>query len=263
VTTLSGRTRLYPVLGYPVSQVKAPGLLNPLLAEWGLSAVVVPVEVAPARLADVLRGLAATDNVDGVLVTVPHKADVCALAATVGPAAEVTGTANALRRGPRGWHADNFDGVGFVRGLAAAGHPVVARRAAVVGAGGAGSAVAASLLTAGAARVSVHDVDPVRRAALAARLAVRWPDRVAEGRAADLAAADLAVNATPLGMRPADPLPFDPAALRAGALIADIVMEPAHTPLLVAGRALGMDTHAGAHMLREQIPCYRDFFGWP
>jgi shikimate dehydrogenase len=63
-------------------------------------------------------------------------------------------------------------------------------------------------------------------------------------------------------MRPADPLPFDPAGTRAGAVVADIVMKPAETRLLSTAAALGRPTHRGIHMLRHQVACYREFFGW-
>jgi len=262
VTEVSGSTSLYAVLGDPVAQVQAPALLNPLLAELGVDAVVVPMRVRPADLADALRGLTGIGNVAGLLVTVPHKTSVCELADELGPAAALSGTANALRRAGDGWLAENFDGLGFVLGLEAAGHPVRDRHVDLVGAGGAGSAIAVSLLANGAARVSVGDVDLARRDTLVTRLAARWPGRVAAATNADLASADIVVNATPLGMRPADPLPFDPAGTRAGAMVADIVMKHADTRLLCTAAALGRPTHQGIHMLRHQVSCYREFFGW-
>src|ERR1700741_1230983 len=109
VTEISGSTSLYAVLGDPVAQVQAPALLNPLLAELGVAAVVVPMLVSPADLADAVRGLTGIGNVAGLLVTVPHKASVCELAAELGPAAALSGTANALRRTGGGWLAENFD----------------------------------------------------------------------------------------------------------------------------------------------------------
>ncbi|GGS50192.1 shikimate dehydrogenase [Streptomyces griseoviridis] len=263
-TPLSGTTRLYAVLGDPVTQVRAPELVNPVLAALGVDAVVVPVHAPAEHLAAVVGGLVRAGNVDGLLVTVPHKAAVCALADELGPAAALSGTANAMRRGADGrWLADNFDGLGFVRGLEAAGHPVRGRRVVLVGAGGAGSAVAVALLMAGAGPVCVRDVDEGRLAGLLARLGSRWPRTVRAEAPGDLAAADLVVNATPLGMRPGDPLPFDPAAVRADAVVADIVMKPHETALLRAAAAAGRRVHHGVHMLEQQVPCYREFFGWP
>ncbi|MQY06294.1 shikimate dehydrogenase family protein [Actinomadura macrotermitis] len=259
---IGGATRLYAVLGDPVAQVRAPALLNPLFAGLGLDAVLVPVHVGAADLAAVLAGLAAVRNLDGLLVTVPHKIAVCGLAGALGPAAAVSGSANALRRRPGGgWYAEDFDGAGFVAGLEAAGHRVRGARFAIAGAGGAGGAIAAAVLTAGAAEVRLHDTDPARPAGIAARLARHWPGRIGPVRAVGERKPDVAVNATPLGLRPDDPLPFDPAGLPAGCVVADIVMRPRDTALLRAAAGLGHPVHHGAHMLDHQVALYRDFFG--
>lgn len=258
---VSGTTRLYVVLGDPVAQVRAPGLLNPLFAELGRDAVLVPVHVAPADLDVVMAGLRATANLDGILVTVPHKAAVCRHAERLGPAAEAAGVSNALRREPDGsWTADNFDGDGFVRGLSARGHDVAGRRVWLVGAGGAGAAIAVALLDAGVEHVAIQDTDGARARRLADRLTVRRPGRVTvvDGPPRDV---DIAVNATPLGMGTTDPLPFDVAGLPPGCLVGEIIMTPPQTALLAAAEAAGLPTQAGIHMLTHQIDSYRTFFG--
>jgi len=237
-------------------------MLNPVLARLGIDAVLVPVHVRRNELAAVGPALKRIGNVHGLLVTVPHKVEAVALADATSPTVRLCGSTNSLRRAADGsWYADNFDGTGFVHGLLAAGHQLAGARAALVGAGGAGAAIGAALLLAGAARLGVVDTDTAVRNALVNRLATRWPRAVGPG-ADELDAADLVVNATPLGLRPRDPLPFDPAAVRADALVADIVMQPAETPLLRRAAALGRRVHAGAPMLSDQIPLYRSFF-WP
>ncbi|MUN39042.1 shikimate dehydrogenase family protein [Actinomadura litoris] len=258
---ITGTTRLLAVLGDPIEQVQAPALVNALLERVGRDAVLVPVHVRPADLAEVVAGLRRVGNLDGLLVTVPHKIEICRYADELAPAAAFTGSANALRREAGGrWRADNFDGAGFVGGLRGAGHDPDGRRFALVGAGGAGAAVAAALLEAGAAHLSVCDTDPGRLDALLRRLAGRWPGRVTGSAAPRVRDADVAVNATPLGLRPDDPLPFDPAALRPGAVVADIIMRPRETRLLRAAAALGLAVHHGIHMLDHQLECYADFF---
>ncbi|MFD8694728.1 shikimate dehydrogenase family protein [Kitasatospora purpeofusca] len=260
---ISGRTRLYAVLGDPIAQAKAPALLNPLFAASGVDAVLVPVHAPADRLDEVVRGLKAVANLDGLLVTVPHKLAMCEHADELSEAAALLGSTNALRREPDGrWYGDNFDGAGFVRGLAAAGHHPAGVRVALAGAGGAGLAIAAALLTEGAAALTVTDPDRDRVDALLNRLGTRWPGRVtaAPHPPSDI---DLAVNATPLGLTPTDPLPFDPTPLAPGALVADIIMTPAETPLLRTAAALGLATHPGIHMLTEQLPLYRSFFRLP
>lgn len=260
---INGNTAVVVVLGDPVRQVKAPGLLNAAFAREGLDAVLVPMHVPPSGLAALLTGLRGVGNLRGVLITVPHKVAAGELAGNVSQAVLDAGSANALRLDPDGtWYADNFDGAGFVAGLTAAGHEVRGRRAVLVGAGGAGGAIAAALLDGGAATLSVADPDTGRLAVLRDRLAPRWPGRVHCAAQPDLTDADLAVNATPLGLRPDDDLPFDPTALPEDAVVADIVMEPARTRLLDVATAAGRRSHPGLPMLTHQIDHYLDFFGF-
>jgi shikimate dehydrogenase len=258
---ITGTTRLYAVLGDPITQVQAPTLVNDLFRRLGRDAVLVPVHARPGDLTTVLAGLRAMENLDGLLVTVPHKAAACAFADRVSATVAVTGSTNAVRREPDGsWYADNFDGAGFVTGLRQAGHDLGGRQAVLVGAGGAGSAIAAALLDAGVAGLAVCDPDTVRLHALLDRLTARWPGRVAGTDRPDLAGVQLAINATPLGLRPDDPLPFDPAGLPAGAVVADIIMQPRETRLLCAAASRGLSVHQGQHMLLHQLDAYRTFF---
>ncbi|MFB4301793.1 shikimate dehydrogenase family protein [Actinomadura sp. NTSP31] len=259
---ISGTTRLLAVLGDPIEQVRAPALVNPLLDRLGRDAVLVPVHVRPADLGEVVGGLRRIGNLDGLLVTVPHKIEICRYADELAPAAAFTGSSNALRREPDGrWRADNFDGVGFVRGLRARGHEPEGRRISLVGAGGAGTALAAALLENGAARLSVCDTDARRLHALLARLGERWPGRATGSAVPRVEDADIAVNATPLGMRADDPLPFDPSRVPPGGVVADIVMKPAETRLLRTAAALGRAVHHGIHTLDHQLECYAAYFG--
>ncbi len=260
---ISGSTRLYAVIGDPVAQVRAPKLVNDVFAQSGVDAVLVPLHIRAEDLPTVWAGLSRLANLHGVLVTVPHKVPVSRLADRVSPAVAVTGSANALRREPDGsWFAENFDGTGFVRGLRHCGHEPKGWRVALIGAGGAGSAIAVALLDAGVTRLEVSDTNTGTAAALVERLSGRWPGRVLECRKPRLEAADLAVNATPLGMSPGDPPPFDAHTLRPGAVVADIVMKPKETELLRKADELGLMVHYGHHMLDQQLAAYREFFGF-
>lgn len=260
---VNGRTRLFAVLGDPVAQVMAPTMMNRLFAERSVDAVLVPVEVSPGDLDAVVDGLKRIGNLDGFLVTVPHKLALCRHADRLGDAARLAGSVNAMRREADGtWAGDNFDGEGFVRGLRGAGRPAAGKRFSLVGAGGAGVSIAAAVLQAGAAALSIVDIDGSRAEALAARLGERWPGLA---RAAEIPdpASDVVVNATPLGLRDGEPLPFALDGLRAATIIADIIMKPAETRLLREAAARGLGTHPGLPMLSEQIPLYREFFRIP
>ncbi|WP_121159997.1 shikimate dehydrogenase family protein [Micromonospora pisi] len=261
VPRITGTTRLFSVLGDPVTQVRSPMLINPMFVRLGIDAVLVPVHVAPEHLAEVCAGLKRIGNLDGMFITVPHKVAVCGLADRMSPAVEIAGSANVMRRESDGsWYADNFDGVGFVEGLVSTGNSPVGKRVLLVGAGGAGAAIAAALLAAGVSELSIHDRDTATLDALLRRLGSRWRVGVRGLAAPDTGAVDIAVNATPLGLRPEDPLPFAPHGLPPGCVVADIVMKPRETPLLAAAAALGYRVHHGSHMLDHQLDCYRRFF---
>lgn len=258
-----GSTRLYAVIGNPVAQVQAPELLNRIFADEGIDAVMVPVQASPEHLGTVIEGLKSIGNLDGILITIPHKFAAVDHLDRVSPMVELAGSTNALRREADGsWLGENFDGLGFVAGLRKHGHDLAGKTIALIGAGGAGAAIAPALLEAGAARLHLTDSTEEKAHALATRLNRRWPDAVEVSRQPRLDDADIAINATSLGLREDDPLPFLLDALKAETLVADIIMKPAETKLLRQAAASGHAIHHGIHMLSEQIGLYRRFFGF-
>lgn len=263
MSEINGATRLYAIIGDPIAQVGSPRVFNALFREHGIDAALVPVRIAPADLAVAVGGLKRLLNLDGIIVTVPHKMRMLEFADEVLPTGKRVGAINALRRDPHGrWIGDMFDGKGFVAGLRARGHEPAGKTVLLVGAGGAGSAVAYALAEAGAARLTISDVDAAKAARLAAGVAAAYP-RV--GTVAGPPAPEgheLVVNATPLGMAPGDPLPLDLARLRPGTLVADVVIKAEPTALLAEAKRLGCQIHGGRHMLDGQAKAIFAFFGF-
>ena len=258
---VTGTTRVFLVLGDPVAQVQAPQLFNPIFRRHGVDAVLVPAQVPPARLTDFVRGVTAAGNIDGLWVTIPHKPALAALVDRCDAAATIAGSVNAVRRDADGALAGAlFDGLGFVDALRHAGVAPQGRRVLLLGAGGAGAAIALALLDAGVAALAVHDLGE-RGRQLAERLASGHRTQVAAAASADPRGFDLVVNATPLGLRADDPLPFDVDRLEAGTTVVDILMKPQGTPLLRACAARGIAAHDGFEMLVRQVPHYLAFFG--
>jgi shikimate dehydrogenase len=254
----NGATRLFAVIGHPVAQVQAPALIDRMI-----DAVLVPVEAAPTDFAVMIEGLKRIANLDGILVTVPHKFAACDHANHLGDAAKIAASANALRREADGtWTADNFDGIGFVRGLVGAGHDPKGKIVSLVGSGGAGTSIAPALLTHEARLLVLSDVSEHRARQLAARLETNWPGQVRVA-AAPSVESNILINATPVGLREEDPLPFALEGVRPDAVVADIIMKPAETRLLKAASARGLRVHPGIHMLSQQIELYRQFFRIP
>ncbi|MCM0020142.1 MAG: shikimate dehydrogenase, partial [Tagaea sp.] len=182
----------------------------------------------------------------------------------VSSAVRIAGSCNAVRRLPDGrLSGDMFDGEGFVRGLARKGAEMKGATAAIVGAGGVGSAIAASLAGRGLARVALYDPDAGAATRLASRLADHYPALRIEIAAPEARGVDIAINASPLGMNDGDPLPFDVSSLDARTLVADVVLKTEITPLLAVAQARGCAVQTGLDMLYEQIPAYLEFFGLP
>ncbi|MDE1950051.1 MAG: shikimate dehydrogenase [Burkholderiales bacterium] len=260
---LSGSTRVFFILGDPVAQVRAPEVFNHLFRRHGVDAVLVPALVAAADLAAFALGALEARNIDGLLLTVPHKTAIVGLLDRVDRLGRVSGAVNAVRRNAdASLEGALFDGIGFTRGLLDSGATIRGRSAFVAGAGGAGVAISASLAEQGLARLSLFDPVPGRAEAVAARLGAEFGIEARAAASADPAGHDLVVNATPLGLSAGDALAFDPARIDSGAAVFDILMKNQPTPLLRACRARGLDAQPGFEMLVQQTPEYLSFFGY-
>lgn len=260
---IRGTTRLIPLFGSPTGSVKAPMIYNPWFERRGIDAVVVPVDCRAGDYADLLRVFFRLANIGGALVTMPHKVPTVGLVDRLSRRARVAGSANAVRIGADGaLEGDMFDGEGFLGGMAAKGFSPRGRSALVVGAGGVGSAIAASLAEAGLAELALHDPDETARRALAARLGEAYPVLTLRPGSPDPAGFDIVVNASPLGMRDDDPLPVDVEGLSAATFVGEVVMKREITPFLAAAQERGCLFQVGTDMLFEQIPAYLDFFGF-
>lgn len=262
-SVISSTTTLIVHLGDPIAQVVAPTIYNPYFEQHGIDAAVVPMGVRAADYSAVLKALFRLTNVRGALVTMPHKVTTVALLDEWTSAVTVAQSCNAiLRRADGTLLGDLFDGEGFVRGLGRKGFRFTGASCLVIGAGGAGSAIAAALARSGVAAVSLYDTNGQSAEALAGRLARHYPALEVRAGSRDPAGFDLVVNATPLGMNAGDPLPLDAARLTAGTFVGEVVLNPEITPLLRAARAKGCRIQTGIDMLYEQIPAYLEFFGF-
>lgn len=257
---LSGATRIVPVVGDPIAQVKSPGGVTAAFEARGADALCYPVQVAPADFANFITSVRATKNMDGVIVTVPHKFAALELCDDATPASRSIGAANAVRRSADGgWFGDMCDGEGYVAGLHKAGCEPRGRRALLVGAGGAGSAIAHALVDAGVSSLALHEADEARREALAAKLHAYGPVQPELG-SADPSGFDLVINATPMGMRAEDPLPVQVERLVPGTFVGCVVTQPAVPPLIAAARQRGCATMTGAGMFEAVRERLVDFY---
>jgi shikimate dehydrogenase len=257
---LNGETRLYPIVGDPIGQVKAPAGLTCEFERRGRNAAVLPFHVMSADFDAALSALSVVRNVDGLIATVPHKFSASLRCATLSDRARLLGAVNVMRRNTDGtWHGDMLDGLALVNGIEAAGRKFPGARVLLAGAGGAGSAIALSVLDRGAAGLWVHDIDPARRDLLIDKIKVVHPGKMHRG-SAEAGGFDIVVNATPLGMSPDDPLPFNTEGLTSATFVGEVITRPEVTPLLSVARSKGCQTETGVGMFNSSIGLMADFF---
>ncbi len=260
---ISGTTTLIAHLGYPTHTFKSSLICNPWFDKNGIDAAVVPMGIKTEDYPDFFRSVFTLTNIRGALVTMPHKVTTMELVDEISPTAAIAGATNAvLRREDGSLLADQFDGAGFVRGMLRKGFDPSGKRALVVGNGGVGSPIAASLAGLGLAEISLFDPNAAASEALARRIGVHYPEVKVVVGSKDPDGYDLVVNATPIGMKDGDPLPVDVDRVAPGSYVGDVVLNTDVTPFLQAAKDKGCTIQVGSDMLFELVPAYLEFFGF-
>jgi shikimate dehydrogenase len=261
---INGHTELIAHIGYPTHSFKAPMIYNPWFDKAGVNVTVIPIGCKPVDYPVFLKSVFKLTNIRGALITMPHKVTTIGLLDEVFPTAAIAGACNAVRLGPNGQlQGDMFDGEGFVRGVLRKGLKLEGASALVVGSGGVGSAIAASLAAAGVARLGVYDVNTASAKGLGDRLKTHYPALLVSTDSNDPAGYDLVVNGTPLGMNAGDAMPMDVSRIAPSTFVGEVVMKSETTAFLAAAIARGCKVQIGTDMLFEQIPAYLEFFGLP
>jgi shikimate dehydrogenase len=261
---INGHTELIAHIGFPTHSFKAPMIYNPWFDKAGVNARVMPMGCKPEDFPVFLKAVFKLSNIRGALITMPHKVTTIGLLDEVLPSAAVAGACNAVRLSPEGkLQGDMFDGEGFVRGVLRKGVTLKEASVLVVGSGGVGSAIAASLAAAGVARMALFDVNATSAQGLGERLEKYYPSLQVQTGSNDPAGFDVVVNATPLGMDDGDPMPMDMSRVAPSTFVGEVVMKAEMTAFLKAAQARGCRFQVGTDMLFEQIPAYLEFFGLP
>jgi shikimate dehydrogenase len=256
---ITGSTRILGIIGDPITQVRAPEVWTSLFQHNGIDAVCIPMQVTAAGLNAFLQGAKALRNFAGLIITIPHKPASLSQVGSPSERARHVGAVNVVKLQADGqWAGDILDGIGFVKGLESRGPKIAGRRALVVGTGGVGTAIAFAIAEAGASEVAVFDISADRAADVARRIS-------ATGVKSSVSAAvakgfDLIVNASPMGMKPEDAIPIDLNDLQSSTVVADVVVHPRMTRLLMAARDKSCFVQPGTHMMDAQIATMATFF---
>ena len=260
---INGNTELIAHIGYPTYTFKSPMIYNPYFEKKGINAVVMPMGCQSIDYPVFLRSVFQLANIRGALITMPHKVVTVDLVDEVTATVKVAGACNAVKKAPDGrLLGDMFDGLGFVRGLQRKGLKTKGKRVLVVGSGGVGSAIAASLAASEIKTIALFDSNSQSAEKLGDRLNTHFPSvEVLLGRN-DPEGFDLIVNATPLGMKEGDPMPVDINKISPEAFVGEVVLKAEMTAFLQAAHKRGCKVQIGSVMLFEQIPVYLEYFGF-
>ncbi len=261
VDYLSGKTRLFGIVGHPIEQVRSPEMITAELKNRGQDAVLVPLHVLPEDFDRCVPQLMRLANLGGLVFTIPYKVRAMALADELGPQAQVVGAVNALARGADGrWRADIFDGLGCVEAFRRRGIVLAGRRVMLIGAGGAGSAIAVAIGFAQPSSLRIFDIDGERARELAGKVAQANPGVRVEAGAPTTDEIDVLLNASPTGMLGDARLPFAIDRLPRELVVFDAIVKPERTPLIELAERCGCTTVRGIEMMHGQIARLVDFF---
>jgi len=260
VDFITGRTRLYGILGHPIEQARSPETVTYELRRRSHDAVLVPIDIPPADFDDVFPQLLKLGNLDGLVVTVPHKTRIASHVKRIGPMASICGGVSVIARcRDNEWVGEMFDGVGCVTAIENRGVPVARKRVQLLGAGGAGAAIGAELARKGVAVLRIVEPDKMRGERLVHALAAAYPSMRVTLDTSDLGNIDILINATPVGMLDENSAPIADESIPSHVVVMDAVMDPDRTRLLQIAEASGCLCVFGREMLDSQIARVCDF----
>lgn len=254
---VNGATRIVAIIGTPVAQVRSPENFNMYFGRTGMNRVMIPIDMAPAGVEAFIETVRNWKNCDGFVITVPYKQIFADHIDILSERAATLGAVNVVRRHADGvLRGDMVDGLGCLAAARTHGFEPAGKRAFVVGAGGAGSAIAYALCEAGVTELYLRNIDTERLDTLAAMLAERFPQTALHKETPEPDTVDFIMNATPLGMNEGDPLPLPVEfmnRLPSTAIVGDVVTAPPLTPFLQAAKARGCKIQTGPEMAKGQL----------
>ncbi|MFB0921560.1 MAG: shikimate dehydrogenase [Oscillospiraceae bacterium] len=261
---ITGKTQTLALIGSPVGHSGSPAMYNYCFEKLGFDCVYVAFDVPLDKLDAAIAGIKAL-NFRGINITMPCKSAVLAYMDEISPAAKLMGACNTALNENGRWIGYNTDGIGYVESLKAEGIDVAGKRITIMGAGGAGTAIAVQCALSGAKQINIFNLKDefFTRAEKTAEnicselpgCSVRVHDLSDEKLLLDsVTNSDILANTTRAGMAPdIDKMPISSSeALRKGLVVTDTIYNPKETRLLREAKAAGCITVGGTGMLIYQ-----------
>ncbi|MGD2127503.1 MAG: hypothetical protein PVG99_15600, partial [Desulfobacteraceae bacterium] len=246
-------TTFYTMIGTPIIQVKSPLLYNRYFAENSIDAVMVAMDVPADQVKDHFQHMRSISNFGGCIATIPHKQTAMECMDEISERAQDLQAVNVVRLEDGRLIGDMVDGLGFMVAVKNHGLSMDGKRAAVIGGGGAGAAIAQAIAESGATEIVIKEVRRERHGFLERLLIKTNPEVKISFELTSLQGFDLVVNATPVGMNDDPNVPFPTDTLSSSTLVADVVTNPEVTPWLAAALERGSEVQYGAEMVMGQF----------
>ena len=250
---ISGTTRIYGIIGYPVEHSFSPRMHNAAFSALKMDARYLAFPVKPEQVQQALEGIRVL-NISGINVTVPHKSSVIPYLDEVTPLAQKLGAVNTILNVDGRLSGTNTDISGFVRSLGALKFSPQDKNVAVLGAGGSARAVLAGLADAGASRILIHNRTAGHAESLVTEFSHNFPETQLTAvslQTVQDSNLDLLVNTTTVGME-SDESPLDLSQCVKIEHVLDLIYSPAKTRLLRQAEELGIPAVNGSGMLLYQ-----------
>ena len=250
---LSGRTRIYGIIGCPVEHSFSPLMQNAAFDALKIDARYLAFSVKPEQIPQAIAGIRAL-NIHGVNVTVPHKSSVISCLDEISPLAKLIGAVNTIKNVRGRLIGTNTDVSGFIRSLETLNFSPKHKSIALLGAGGSARAVLAGLADAGASCIFIHNRTVGRAENLVTKFSQKFPDTQLKSVSVKTileTPLDLLVNTTTVGME-TDVSPLDLSQCRKIKHLADLIYSPPQTRLLKQAEELGIPAINGMGMLLYQ-----------
>ncbi|MGL1936643.1 MAG: shikimate dehydrogenase [Fibrobacterales bacterium] len=255
--TISGKTKIVGILGYPVEHSFSPNMHNTGFAELGLDFCYIPLETHPDNLENAVAGLRAMNFV-GANVTIPHKQNVIQYLDEISEISELMQSVNTIYKKDGKLCGTTTDPYGALENLRRSGVEMTDQKVTLLGTGGAASAIACAFaLEYPGITLTIAGINATAGGDIVEKINTKTECKalyIDSSKYSEIAREQkLLINATPLGMHPNE----DASAVSAdyiypGQIVYDIVYNPRETKLLKDAAAKGAKTVQGLGMLAYQ-----------
>lgn len=247
INSINFKTKLYAVIGDPISHSLSPVFQNYLIKKRNLNSLYIPLKITSENLEASIGFL--KDNFNGFNVTIPHKESIIKYLDEIDPIAQKYGAVNTVKVFDNKLIGYNTDGFGFVKSLS--NFDFKGKKVLLLGAGGAAKVIAFEVIALGSNLTIINrnlkrakDIkDSIEKTC---KVSINLTEKITNSF-------DIIINSTSVGMYPdIDDCPLELNSLNGAELVYDLIYNPFETKLLKYGNAIGAKTVNGLLMLIYQ-----------